>query len=291
VNKEMTGSEVEPELMVIIEPKTAFFHIDWRELLAHRDLLFLLVRRDLIAKYQQTILGPLWHVIQPLMMAFVFAAVFSRVVAIQTEGVPRILFYLAGLLGWNYFTQTLSTTSLTYITNAALFGKVYFPRLVIPFANALSNLISMGIQFGVFLLFFLGYKIFGAAEHAEMGWRILLLPLVIAQTACLSLGVGLCLSALTVRYRDLQHAIPFLLTIWMFATPVIYPISQTSVLSRWILTFNPMAVVIESYRRILLGIGSVDPGALALSACVTIFIFGAGLYLFQMSERTAIDTV
>lgn len=279
------------EFEYVIEPNRAWLKINCAELFEHRDLLFLLVRRDLVAKYKQTVLGPLWHVIHPLVMAVVFTVVFSRVAAISTEGVPRVLFYLCGLLGWNYFSQNLNSTSGTFTSNATLFGKVYFPRLVVPIATVISNLVSVAMQFTIFLLFFLGYKLFTTGAGFHMSWTAFFLPALIAQTAALSLGLGLMLSALTAKYRDLQHALTFLISIWMFASPVFYPVSEISAGSKWIFMMNPIAPVLESYRRVLLGIGTVDPLALGASIAVTVVILLGGIILFQRAERTAVDTL
>jgi ABC-type polysaccharide/polyol phosphate export permease len=250
-----------------------------------------LVRRDLVSKYKQTILGPLWHVIHPLVMALVFTCVFSRVAAISTEGAPRVLFYLAGLLAWNSFAQNLNTTSGTFTSNADLFGKVYFPRVIVPLASVMSSLIAVCLQFGVFLLFFMGYKLFASSQGYQIGWSVLLLPALVVQTAALSLGLGLWFSSLTTRYRDLQHAMPFVISIWMFLTPVFYPVSAISAGSRWLFQLNPMAAVVESYRHVLLGIGSVKALALGFSALITIAVLLSGMMLFQRAERTAVDTV
>jgi lipopolysaccharide transport system permease protein len=280
-----------PKVRHIIAPNRAWFRFDWAELLARRDLLSLLVRRDLVSRYRQTVLGPAWLVLQPLALALVFSMVFGRVAAIPTDGAPRILFYLCGLFGWSCFAQNLQSTSSTFSANADLFGKVFFPRLVMPLAAVLSNLVSLTVQFAVFLLFYLGYKLFQVGSGYGMGINALLLPLLVFQTAAFALGVGLWISVLTARYRDLRHAMSFIMLIWMFLTPVIYPLSKVPGEYRQLLQLNPVATMVESIRSVLLGVGTVSPIALAWSVAVTLVVLGSGILLFQRAERTVVDTL
>ena len=282
---------VEPEGREYVIEARHGWHLDWAELREHRDLFLLLVRRDLVTKYKQTILGPLWHLIQPLVLAFVFAVVLSRVVDISTDGVPRGLFYLCSLLGWSYFSRNVLATATTFTSHASLFGKVYFPRLIVPLAVVAANLVSLGIQLAVFLAFFLGYKLIAGSDAFRIGWSVLLLPALVAQTAALSLGCGLWISSLTAKYRDLEHALPFLTSVLMFVSPVLYPSSEIAAGSRWIFMLNPLGPILEAYRRLLLGAGLVEPRALALSIVATVLVLVCGVALFQRAERTAIDTV
>jgi lipopolysaccharide transport system permease protein len=275
----------------VIEPNRAWLHLQWAELRDHRDLLLLLIRRDLVTKYKQTILGPLWHLIQPLVMAVVFTAVFSRVAGISTEGVPAGLFYLCSLLGWNYFSRNVSSTAVTFTSNASLFGKVYFPRLIVPLAAVAANVVSLGLQLAVFLVLLMGYTLVTGGGAFRIGWSIVFLPALIAQTAALSLGCGLGLCSLTAKYRDLEHALPFVTSVLMFLSPVLYPSSQIAPGSRWVFMLNPLAPILEGYRRVLLGTGLVEPAAVALSIVVTILVLLCGIMFFQRAERTAIDTV
>jgi lipopolysaccharide transport system permease protein len=280
-----------PKVRHIIAPNRAWLRFDWAELLARRDLLSLLVRRDLVSRYRQTILGPAWLVLQPLALALVFSLVFGRVAAIPTDGAPRILFYLCSLFGWHCFALNLQSTSSTFSANADLFGKVFFPRLVMPLAAVLSNLVSLTIQLAVFLLFYLGYKLFQIGSGYGMGISALLLPLLVLQTAAFALGVGLWISVLTARYRDLRHAMSFLMLIWMFLTPVIYPLSKVSPDYRYLLQLNPVATMVESIRSVLLGVGTVTPLALTWSLGITIVVLVSGILLFQRAERTVVDTL
>jgi lipopolysaccharide transport system permease protein len=284
-------SHAEPTVGYVVDPYRPWTRIPWAELVDHRDLLFLLVRRDVVSRYKQTVLGPAWYVLQPLLMSVVFTVVFSRVSGISTDGVPRMLFYLGGQLGWNYFVLNLNRTAGTFTSNAHIFGKVYFPRLIVPLAAVTSNLLALALQLGVFLLFVLGFKLFASWTGHGIGWSVLLLPVLVVQTAALSLGVGLWIASLTVKYRDLAYAMSFLTSVWMFLTPVFYPLSQIDAASRWIFLINPMTAVVESYRLVLLGVGTVDTPALLSSAAMTVAVLLTGVLVFQRTERTAMDTI
>ncbi len=273
-----------------IRPHRAWLQLDVRELWEYRDLLWLLVYRDFVAKYKQTILGPAWFVLQPVLTTLVFTVVFGNIAKIPTGGLPPVLFYLCGLLGWSYFSQTVSATSNTFTANQHIFGKVYFPRLVVPFAAAVSNLLAFGLQLLTFLAFWLYFREAapsGAALHFDA--RLLWLPLLVLQTGLLALGVGCCMAALTAKYRDLQHLMAFLLQLWLYATPVIYPLAEAPEKWRGLLLLNPMTAVTEHFKIALLGQGS--PEGLLLSAAMTLTVFIGGILLFRRTERTAMDTV
>lgn len=277
---------------IIIRPGQSCLTIDWTGLWQYRDLLGLLVQRDFTARYQQTILGPAWFVINPLLNAAVFTILFSRIIGIPTDGVPPMLFYLGGQLAWNYFANVLGTTGNSLAGNAGIFSKVYFPRLIPPLAMCGSALIAFLIQFGVFLVFWLyhfAFTPFGAAFH--FSWSLALLPLLLLQTAVLGLGVGLILSALTAKYRDLQQLTAYLLQIWMYATPVIYPLSRIPANWRWVVNLNPMTSIVELTRVMLLGVGEVTAAGQALSLGITAGLLAAGLVLYQRMARTFVDTV
>lgn len=277
---------------VIIKPNRSWFYIDWQGLLHYRDLLYFLVRREFIAKYKQTILGPAWFVIQPLLMTLVFTVIFGKVAKIPTDGMPHILFYLCGLLAWRYFARCLTTTSTTFVTNAHLFGKVYFPRLVVPLSVIISNLFAFAIQLVTFLGFYLYFKFFTqAGAIIQTNLFILLLPLFLLQTAALSLGICLWFSALTAKYRDLQFLIGFLTQLWMYATPVIYPMSVIPEKWRFIIAINPMAPIVESFRYGFLGAGTIDFNYIITSIAITVFLLFSGILIFNRTERTFIDTV
>lgn len=277
---------------IIIEPNRRWLYIDWRSVVEQRDLLYLLVRRDFVVKYKQTILGPAWFVIQPLMMTLVFTLVFGKVARIPTDGLPTILFYLCGLLGWNYFAQVLNQTGATFTTNKDLFTKIYFPRIIIPLSVAISNLLAFGIQFGTFAAFFSYFYFFtDAGSSMSLNWSILLLPCLLLHIAILVLGTGFWLSSLTAKYRDFQMLQQFLTQIWMYATPVIWPLSQIPDDLRWLAALNPMASIIEAFKLVLLGSGTVTVAYYAVSILISIVVFVSGLMLFQRTERSFADTV
>jgi len=277
---------------ILIRPNQAWLRVDWSGLWQYRDLLALLVQRDFTAKYQQTILGPVWFVINPLINAVVFTVLFSRIIGIPTDGVPPMLFYLGGQLTWNYFANVLASTGNSLAGNAGMFSKVYFPRLIPPLAMCGSSLVAFLVQFGVFAAFWSYYAAFtpfGAALH--LGWSLALLPLLILQTAALGLGVGLVLSAVTAKYRDLQQLTGYLLQIWMYVTPVIYPLSRIPEKWRWAAQLNPMTSIVELTRGLLLGAGQDTPAAHALSLLFTAVVLAGGVMLYQRMARTFVDTV
>jgi lipopolysaccharide transport system permease protein len=277
---------------IVIRPNQSWLRVDWSGLWQYRDLLALLVQRDFTAKYQQTILGPVWFIINPLINAAVFTLLFSRIIGIPTDGVPPMLFYLGGQLTWNYFANVLGSTGNSLAGNAGMFSKVYFPRLIPPLAMCGSSLIAFAVQFAVFASFWIYHVFFtpfGAALH--LTWSCALLPLLILQTAALGLGVGLVLSAITAKYRDLQQLTGYLLQLWMYATPVIYPLSRIPEKWQWVANLNPMASIVELTRVILLGVGRVTFAGHALSLAVTAAVLAAGIVLYQRMARTFVDTV
>jgi len=281
-----------PQHEVLIENRSGWFRIEARELWEYRDLLVLLVRRDLLARYQQTLLGPLWHLLQPVLTTLVFALVFSRFAGIPTDGVPAPLFYLCGLLGWNYFAQNVVGSGGAFINNQQLFSKVWFPRLIAPMAIVAANLITVALQLVPFLAFFAYYKLFGtSAGNVHLGWSALLAPLPLLHLAALSLGIGLCLAASTARYRDAMHLTQYVVQLWLFATPIIYPLSHVPERWGWLIRANPVSAPIETLRWCLLGRGTIDPGALGWSVGVTVVLLFAGVFAFQNAARSAVDTV
>jgi len=280
------------ETEIIIEPNRSWLRIPWREIVQYRDLLYLLVRRDFVSKYKQTVLGPLWFVIQPLMTTLMFTVVFGKIARIPTDKLPPMLFYLCGMLAWGYFAKCLGGTASTFVGNAHLFGKVYFPRLVVPLSVIVSNLMSFGIQLATFAAFWVYFKWFTAAgELIRPNLFILTLPLLLVQTAAIGLGVGLWMSALSAKYRDFSYLADFMAQLWMYATPVVYPLSVVPERWRWVVALNPMAGIVESYRYALLGAGTVDPVYLGLSVLTTGLVLVSGLLVFSKVERTFIDTV
>jgi lipopolysaccharide transport system permease protein len=277
---------------LVIRSTRGRFAMNLAEVWRYRDLLMLLVHRDFIAKYKQTILGPAWFVLQPLLMTIVFSVIFGEIAKIPTDGLPPILFYLAGLLGWNYFAQTFQSTSGTLVNNAGLFGKVYFPRLVVPFSAVISNFFAFALQLATLLVIWIYFKLFtGAGGLFGFSVGIVWLPLVLFHVAALSLGVGLWLSALTAKYRDFTFLSGFIVQIWMYATPVIYPLSQIPEKWRWFAVLNPMAMPVETIRFMFLGQGTIITAYLALSVGVTILLLFSGVLFFSKVEKTFIDTV
>jgi lipopolysaccharide transport system permease protein len=274
---------------LIIRPKTAWFDLHLSDLWRYRDLTLLFVWRDFVAQYKQTILGPLWHLIQPLFTTALFTLVFGRVARLSTDALPPILFYMAGVTCWNYFAECLNRTSATFIQNAAIFGKVYFPRLSVPVSVVLSNIIKFIIQFALFLVFVGYYYSQGAAIRPNI--YMLLMPLLLLIMAALGLGLGIIVSALTTKYRDLQVLVAFGVQLLMFVTPVIYPVSMVSQQYRWLILANPMSAVVETFRYAFLGAGTVDLCQLMYSAGVTLVILCIGVLLFNRVERTFMDTV
>lgn len=276
----------------IIQPTRSWFRIPWRDIWHYRDLLYLLVRRDFVAKYKQTILGPAWFVLQPLMMTIVFTIVFGRVAKIPTDGLPGPLFYFCNMLAWSYFAQCMQGTSTTFVVNAQLFGKVYFPRLVVPLSVIVSNILAFLIQLVTFLILWGYYKWFTAAGATfHMTGLVFALPLLLLQTAAIGLGVGLWMSALTAKYRDFVHLSGFLTQLWMYATPVAYPLSVWPERWKWVCAVNPMTGVVEAYRYAFLGAGTTDPKYLLISTATAVLLLVTGLILFSRTERTFIDTV
>jgi lipopolysaccharide transport system permease protein len=276
---------------VTLRPTTGWLQIELAGIWHYRDLLSLLVWRDFVAKYKQTVLGPLWFILQPLLMSVVFTVIFGKVANIPTDGLPPLLFYLCGQLGWNYFSQNFGASSATLVNNAGLFSKVYFPRLVVPLATLVSNLLTFFIQAATFIGFYLFYK-YGIHQGGfSLTWQVVFLPLLVVQSALLSLGLGLLMSALTAKYRDLVHLTPLLVQLWMYATPVIIPLSQFPPKWRWVVALNPMTSIVESFRLMLLGTGTVEPLYLVFSVIFTLLSLAVGLILFGKVEKTFVDTV
>ena len=287
----MAEMKTAAEYEIVIQPTKGWLRIDWQELWDYRDLLVLLVQRDFSSRYKQTLLGPIWFVLQPVLTAMVFAVVFGGIAGISTDGIPRLLFYLCGLLGWNYFSQNITTGGAVFLNNSALFGKVYFPRLVVPVSIVVGNLVAMALQAIPFFAFLAFYELTGRAENVQLSWHALLVVLPIVHIALFSLGVSLWMSASTAKYRDLVHLTQYLIQIWMFATPVFWPLSKVSPQWAWVVWANPMSVPVEAFRICLLGRGTLGGPEILISVAMTFLILGTGLALFQKIERTVIDSV
>jgi lipopolysaccharide transport system permease protein len=277
---------------ITIKPNQTWLNVDWAGVWQYRDLLVLMVQRDFTSKYKQTLLGPLWFIITPIINAGVYTFVFGRIMSVPTDGVPPMLFFLSSQLGWNYFSGVLGSTANSLAGNIGLFGKVYFPRLIPPLAMCGSCLMAFFVQLAVFLLVWIYYKFgssYGAGLHLDTA--LFLLPVLIVQMAALGLGVGLILSALTAKYRDLAQLTGFLMQIWMYATPVIYPLSSIPARWRWAVNINPMTSIVELTRRIFVGVGSVTPRDYAVSLLLTTVILTFGVLFYQRMARTFVDTV
>ena len=274
---------------LVLRPKTGWLELHLADLWRYRDLTMLFVWRDFVAQYKQTILGPLWNIIQPLFTTLLFTLVFGRMAKLPTDQAPPIVFYMAGITCWNYFADCLNRSSGTFINNASIFGKVYFPRLCVPLSIVLSNIIKFGIQFVLFLGFMAYYWGKGSPIHPNA--LVWLTPVLVLIMAALGLGLGIIVSSLTIRYRDLQVLITFGVQLGMYATPVIYPLSMVSDKHRWLVLANPMAAVVETFRSAFLGGGTFDPMYLLYSAGATLVILFIGILLFNHVERTFMDTV
>ena len=281
-----------PVSEILIQPTRGFRFVNWRDLVAYRDLLWLLVWRDLATRYKQTILGPLWHVFQPLLTTVVFAMVFGQIAKLPTADLPPPLFYLCGLLAWNYFAQTFNATSSTLTANAGLFGKVYFPRLIVPLAGVVSNVFSFFIQLGSFFVVLGVYRWTHPGVTVGPRWEALLLvPLILLQLAAFSLGAGLWLAALTSKFRDFSVLSGFLIQLWMYVTPVIIPL--TTVPPQWhpCVALNPVTMPVECFRYVLLGSGWLNVTLILVSLSATALTLVSGLLVFQHVEKSFVDVV
>lgn len=273
----------------VIRPKRTWYDINLMELWRYRDLIMIFVRRDFVSVYKQTILGPLWFLIQPLITTIIFTIIFSKVANIPTNGVPATLFYMTGLTAWNYFAACLNKTSGTFINNAAVFGKVYFPRLTVPVSVVISSLITFGIQFLFLMCFWVYFYLIGAS--ITMNAYMLLLPLLLIIMALMGLGFGIIVSSLTTKYKDLQFLVGFGVQLVMYATPIIYPLSSIPDKYKMFVMINPMTSVIETFKYALLGNGSFSWGMLAYSGIFTISLLTIGVLLFNKIEQRFIDTI
>lgn len=275
---------------LVLRPQAGWFDLHWADLWRYRDLIALFVRRDFVALYKQTILGPLWFILQPLLTTVVFTIAFGMIAQLPTQGLPKILFYMSGNTLWLYFASCLTHTSGTFITNASMFGKVYFPRMAVPVAVVISQALKLGLQ----LLFFAGFWVFyrAAGNTIEVTWAALLLPLEVLIMAGLALGCGMIISACTSKYRDLQFLVQFGVQLLMFCSTVIYPLSSIKGHAMQLLVMaNPMTAVIEAFRYGFLGAGMFSWLHMAYSAAFAVVACLVGMVLFVRVERTFMDTV
>ncbi len=274
---------------LVIKPKSNWLDINFADLWRYRDLILLFVRRDFVAQYKQTILGPVWHIIQPLFTTFLYAVVFGEIANLKTDGSPRPLFYLSGIIMWNFFSGCLLNTANTFIANAGIFGKIYFPRLVIPISTVISTSIRFGIQFFLLIAFLLFY-IFVRDIHISITYYVLYVPILIIIMGVMGLGFGIMISSLTTKYRDIALFLGFALQLLMYLTPVIYPASLWGKY-QWVMDINPMTPIIESFRHAMLGSGHFDMTGIIYSGIFSIVVFLIGAILFTRTEKTFMDTV
>ena len=272
-----------------IKPHDNLFNLHLKDVWHYRDLLWLLVRRDFVSFYKQTIFGPLWFFIQPIFTTITFTIIFSKMAKISTSDIPAPLFYLTGNIAWNYFSDCLNKTSTVFRDNASIFGKVYFPRLIMPLSIVFSNLIKFGVQFILFILMMVYFAFIGTAIHPN--FYVLLFPFVILLMAILGLGIGLIITAMTTKYRDLAFLVTFGVQLLMYATPVIYPLSAAPAKYRVYISANPLSGLIETFRYGFTGKGEFFIGAFMYSVVASIVLFFLGLVVFNRVEKTFVDTV
>ncbi len=275
---------------MVIQPQRSLFDLRLGELWHYRDLVMLFVRRDFVATYKQTILGPLWYLIQPLLTTITFTFIFGNIANLPTDGLPQFLFYMSGTVVWSYFAACITKTSETFVQNAHLFGKVYFPRMAVPISILVSNLITFLIQFAMFLVFVGFFAARGTFIQLNWLW-IALSPVLILMMAGLGLGFGIIVSSLTTKYRDLRFLVQFGVQLLMYATPVIYPVSSIPENYRWLIMANPMTSIVEAFRYAFLGVGTVNLVQLLYSFSFMVVVVFLGSVIFNRVEQTFMDTI
>ncbi len=278
----------------VIQPKSGWFDLHLKELLQYRDLIFLFVKRNFVAQYKQTVLGPLWAIIQPLLTTVVFTLVFGNIAGLAADGVPSFIFYLSGTILWTYFNHCLTQTANTFVANSGTMGKVYFPRLVMPISTVLSNLISLAIQFMFMVIFLIFYTV--TNQGCQPNLYVLMTPLFILQLALLGLGCGIIISALTTKYRDLAMLVGFGAQLWMYATPVAYDMNNMAVFApggkyHALYMLNPVTPIVNLFRYAYLGIGEIEWLFYGISWIITLIVLFIGILLFSKVEKTFMDTV
>jgi lipopolysaccharide transport system permease protein len=274
---------------LIIKPRSKWYDLNLKEIYRYRDLLFLFVKRDFISIYKQTILGPIWFFVQPLATAFTFSVIFANLAKVSTDGVPQVLFYLCGITLWNYFADTLLKTSETFVANANIFGKVFFPRMIVPLSVVISNLIKFGVQFLMFLALWIYY--IATSNVLKPNSALLLIPFLILLMGLLGLGFGVLISSLTTKYRDLKFLIAFGVQLLMYVSPIVYPLSIVPEKYKWFLVANPVTSIIETFKYAFLGAGVFNVGYLLYSCLFTIVLLFISLVVFHRVEKTFMDTV
>ena len=279
------------EYDLIIRPKRHAFDINFKEIWDYRDLLKMFVKRDIITVYKQTVLGPIWFIVQPILTTLIYMVVFGRIAQISTDGTPQALFYLSGITIWNYFAESFNTTADTFVQNANIFGKVYFPRLIMPISKVVSGLIKFAIQFGFFLIIYF-YFIFSGNTSVNPNWTIALLPVYVALMAAYGLGAGIIFTSLTTKYRDLKFLLTFGVQLLMYASPVIYPVSTIPEgTMKTIILYNPFTPILEGFKYAFLGAGHFSWWSLGYSVVFAAVLLTIGIVVFHKTERNFIDTV
>jgi lipopolysaccharide transport system permease protein len=274
---------------LVLEPKNKLLDLRLREVIKYRDLVLMFIKRDFTTAYKQTILGPIWYIVQPLVSTVMYTFIFGNLAEIGTDGVPYLLFYFAGTMLWTYFTGSLNSASSVFSSNAGMFGKVYFPRLTVPISTTVGHIIKLGIQFACLLVFYIYYLIVGANIHPT--WWVLGFPLLILWIGFMGCGLGMIISALTTKYRDLNQLLSFGLSLAMYATPIVYPLSEAPANLAWVFYINPMSAPVELFRIWFYGAGSVPTSMILISLAITAVCFFCGLILFNKNERTFVDVV
>lgn len=277
------------EYTTVIKPKNKLFELNLKEVWEYRDLFSLFVKRDIITQYKQTVLGPAWFFIQPAFTTIMYMIVFGGIAGISTDGLPQPMFYLAGIVCWQYFSDCLNKTSSVFATYQGIFGKVYFPRLIVPLSTVTSSLIRMGIQMLMFVCVYIYYLIIGV--HVAPNIYILLLPLLVIMLAGLSLGFGILISSMTTKYRDLTILFGFIVQLWMYATPVIYPLSTMSPKRQAIMALNPLTSIVEAFKYGTMGVGTFSWWQLGYSFGFTVVLMAIGVVVFNKVQRSFMDTV
>ncbi len=277
------------EFKTEIKPKNKLLEVDFKEIWRYRDLFTMFVKRDIITSYKQTILGPLWFFIQPAITTVMYMIVFGRIAKIPTDGLPGPMFYLAGITIWQYFSTCLTSTSGTFIANQGIFGKVYFPRIIVPLSTVTSNLIRLLIQLSLFIIVYIYYIVIGV--HVAPNWYIFIFPILIIMLAGLSLGFGIIISSMTTKYRDLTLLFGFIIQLWMYATPIIYPLSTMPADKQWIMALNPITSIIEAFKYGTMGVGTFSWEMLGYSFGFMVVLLSIGIVVFNKVQRSFMDTV
>lgn len=289
---ENSNTEKKTEWTTIIKPREKLWQLDLKELWRYRDLCSLFVQRNITTQYKQTILGPLWFIIQPLITMVMYMVVFGGIAKISTDGLPQPLFYLGGICLWQYFSECLNKTAATFTENTGIFGKVYFPRLIVPLSTVISNLLRFGIQFVLFIITYTIYQLWITPGQIHTNAYALLLPLLVVMLAGLALGFGILFSSLTTKYRDLQLLLTYFVSLWMYATPIIYPLSTiTNEKLHFLMSLNPLTGIVEAFKYGFLGAGEFSWGLLAYSFTFMIALLTIGIVVFNRIQRTFMDTV